>query len=185
MPSDLLKPLAVLARQPQSQRCIKAIRNLGDAWHRLTDEPLSELDTKLHTRGNQLRPGPKIQNAQEDQSSLSNPITVEMSTREPLTTPNEEPPVSEPSRHYRILADWGTVFIWRDYDNLRGGEGDCMLEAEEILCSPVYPPSVFEHYGAWVDLYTDSFDRRCNKTGDFHASTFATVAEEVAWNVAR
>ncbi|RAL06714.1 uncharacterized protein BO97DRAFT_447369 [Aspergillus homomorphus CBS 101889] len=45
MPADLLGPLAVLSRQPQSQRYIKAIRNLGDAWRRLVDESLSESDT--------------------------------------------------------------------------------------------------------------------------------------------
>ncbi|RAH66076.1 uncharacterized protein BO66DRAFT_394936 [Aspergillus aculeatinus CBS 121060] len=185
MPSDLLRPLAVFARQPQSQRYIKAIRNLGDAWRRLADEPLSEPDTKSTLVETSFDLVLTIKSAQEAQSSLSDPMVVEMSTREPLAAPPEDTTTSgSPPRHYRTFADWGTDFIWRDFDDLRCDEGDCMLEADEVLSSPVYPPSVFEHYDAWVETYTENFDQRLNKTGDFHASTFATVAEEVAWNVA-
>ncbi|OJJ96885.1 hypothetical protein ASPACDRAFT_63205 [Aspergillus aculeatus ATCC 16872] len=185
MPSDLLKPLAVFARQPQSQRYIKAIRNLGDAWRRLADEPLPESDTKSTLVETNFDLVLTIENAQDDQSSLSNPIVVEMSTREPLAAPTEDTTASGSSpRHYRIFADWGTDFIWRDFDDLRGDEGDCMLDAEEVLSSPLYPARVFENYDAWVETYAENFDQRRNKTGDFHASTFATVTEEVAWNVA-
>ncbi|PYI16939.1 hypothetical protein BO86DRAFT_391535 [Aspergillus japonicus CBS 114.51] len=184
MASSLVKPLAIFCKQSQSQRYIKTIRNLGDAWRSLAEEPLPESDATSILVETNFDLIVKIKNAKEEQSSSSSPVIVEISTREPLVTPNEESSISEPPRHYRIFADWGTDFIWRDFDDLRGEEGDCMLEAEEILCSPVYPPSVFEHYDAWVETYTENFNQRRNKTGDFHASTFANVAEEVAWNVA-
>ena len=57
-----------------------------------------------------------------------------------------------------------------------------MLEAEEILSS--FPPSVFELYDAWVDTYTNNFKERREQPQDYHATTFPTAAEEVAWNVA-
>ncbi|RAH40442.1 uncharacterized protein BO95DRAFT_447857 [Aspergillus brunneoviolaceus CBS 621.78] len=112
MPSDLLRPLAVFARQPQSQRYIKAIRNLGDAWCRLADELLSESDTKSTLVKTNFDLVLTIENAQEAQSSLSNPMVVEMSTREPRAAPPEITTTSgSPPRHYRILADWGTDLI--------------------------------------------------------------------------
>ena len=85
-------------------------------------------------------------------------------------------------RHYRIFADYGMDFIWREYDELRTGEGDCMLEAEEVLTT--FPSSVLELYNAWVDTYTDNFTERRDKTQNYHADVFLTASEEVAWNVA-
>ncbi|KAJ5333180.1 uncharacterized protein N7506_006963 [Penicillium brevicompactum] len=41
---DIHKPLAVFANQPESQCYIKSIRNLGEAWRKLSDKPLAECD---------------------------------------------------------------------------------------------------------------------------------------------
>ncbi|KAJ5614925.1 hypothetical protein N7537_000039 [Penicillium hordei] len=41
MASGLLKPLAVFCTL-HSQRCIKAVRNLGDAWRSPAEKPLSQ-----------------------------------------------------------------------------------------------------------------------------------------------
>lgn len=41
---DLVKPLALFVSQPQSQRYIKTIKNLGDAWRSLSEEPSTESD---------------------------------------------------------------------------------------------------------------------------------------------
>ncbi|KAJ5352179.1 hypothetical protein N7541_002997 [Penicillium brevicompactum] len=42
--NEIRRPLSVFAKQSESQRYIKNIRNLGDAWRRLSDEPASECD---------------------------------------------------------------------------------------------------------------------------------------------
>ncbi|OQD81430.1 hypothetical protein PENANT_c027G04838 [Penicillium antarcticum] len=39
MTSGLVRPLAVVCIQSQSQRHIKAVRNLGDAWQSYADQP--------------------------------------------------------------------------------------------------------------------------------------------------
>ncbi|KAJ5463990.1 hypothetical protein N7475_007125 [Penicillium sp. IBT 31633x] len=44
MASALLKPLAVFCSQSQSQQCIKTIKNLGDAWRTLDEDPVTEFD---------------------------------------------------------------------------------------------------------------------------------------------
>ena len=155
--TGLLKPLDVFCSQSQSQRYIKTVRNLGDAWRSLADNPLTESDKNSVLVETNFDFVLKITNALEGQQS--EPTTVEMSTHEPpfsttsisttTSTPTESP------RHYRIFADYGTDFIWRDPDDLRSEEGDCMLEAEEVLSS--FPPSVLESHDAWVDTYTDNF----------------------------
>ncbi|RAL14385.1 uncharacterized protein BO97DRAFT_386962 [Aspergillus homomorphus CBS 101889] len=182
MISDLIKPLALFCRQSQFQRYIRRIRNLGDAWRSFTEEPLPESDERATLLETSFGLVFNITNALDEQSG-SDTTNVEITTQEsPASLMTKEPPSLDPPRHYRIFADWGTDFLWRDPDDLRDEEGDCMLDAEEFLSA--YLPSVFEHYDAWVDTYTENFNERRNKTGDFHAFTFATVAEEVAWNVA-
>jgi hypothetical protein len=198
MTSGVLEPLAVFASQSKSQRYIKAIRDLGDTWRSPAEIPLtgSEKDSAvLETNFDFVL---RITNALGSKST-----TVEMSTQERIpmpiresslfaeepsmpTTPVSTTPPMQPdsARDYRIFADYGTDFIWRDPDDLRPEleEGDCMLEAEEVLSS--FPSSVFELYDAWVDTYTNNFRERREKTQNYGASTFATVSEEVAWNVA-
>lgn len=41
---DIRRPLGVFAKQAESQCYIKSIRNLGDAWRKLSDKPLPECD---------------------------------------------------------------------------------------------------------------------------------------------
>ncbi|KAJ5352183.1 hypothetical protein N7452_001157 [Penicillium brevicompactum] len=41
---QIRKPLGIFAKQSESQRYIKNIRNLGDAWRRLSDEPVADCD---------------------------------------------------------------------------------------------------------------------------------------------
>ena len=44
MDYGLLKPLAVFSSQSQSQKYIKTVKNLGDAWRTLAQEPTTELN---------------------------------------------------------------------------------------------------------------------------------------------
>ncbi|KAJ5200004.1 hypothetical protein N7491_009199 [Penicillium cf. griseofulvum] len=91
-----------------------------------------------------------------------------MSAHEPSTSLLTASPTStESPRHYSMFADYGTDFIWRDFDDLRPGEGDFL-----------------ELYNAWVDTYTDNFSERRDKTQNYYADIFLTASEEVAWNVA-
>jgi hypothetical protein len=184
MATGLLKPLDVFCSQSQSQRYIKTIRNLGDAWRSVAEKPLTESDKNSVLVETNFDFVLKITNALEEQQS--EPTTVEMSTHEPpISTTSMSTTTSTPTespRHYRIFADYGTDFIWQDPDDLRSEEGDCMLEAEEVLSS--FPPSVLESYDAWVDTYTDNFKERRDKTQNYHATVFPTTSSEVAWNVA-
>lgn len=59
-----------------------------------------------------------------------------------------------------------------------------MIESQELLDSPSFPPSLLGLYDAWVETYNENFDRRLNKPGDFQASVFPTRSESVAWDVA-
>jgi hypothetical protein len=61
-------------------------------------------------------------------------------------------------------------------------EGDCMLEAEEVLSA--FPLSVLELNDVWVDTYTNNFRERRDKSQNYHTTIFPTASEEVAWNVA-
>lgn len=184
MAPDLLKPLAVFCSQSQSQRYIKTIKNLGDAWRTLTDEPTTESDQKHTVVELSFDLILKITNGLEH-NYKSEPTVVEMSTHEPpssLVPSSTEPPApGVPVRHYRIFADYGTDFIWRNPDDINHDE-DSHVESEDVL-SP-FPPSVMELYDSWVDTYTDNFKKRCEDTQDYSASVFLTASEEVAWNVA-
>jgi hypothetical protein len=200
MASGLLKPLAVFCSQSQSQRYIKAVRNLGDAWRSLAEKPLSKSEEDSALVETNFDFVLKITNILEEQRQSESTI-VEMSAHEPsisllnvsselslstkssATSLSTRPSTStETPRHYRIFADYGTDFIWRDPDDLRPEEGDCMLEAEEVLST--FPLSVLELYNAWVDTYTDNFSERREKTENYYADVFLTASEEVAWNVA-
>ncbi|KAJ6148650.1 hypothetical protein N7497_010632 [Penicillium chrysogenum] len=200
MASGLLKPLAVFCSQSQSQRYIKGVRNIGDAWRSLAEKPLSKSEEDSSLVQTNFDFVLKITNILEEQCQSESTI-VEMSAHEPstsllnvsselsLSTKSSTTSLSagpststESPRHYRIFADYGTDFIWRDPDDLRPDEGDCMLEAEEVLST--FPSSVLELYNAWVDTYTDNFSERRQKTENYYADVFLTASEEVAWNVA-
>lgn len=183
MASGILKPLAVFCSHPQSQRYIKTVRNLGDAWRSLAEKPVPELDRNSVLVETNFDLVLRVTNALEEQWQ-SKPAIVEMLTSEPSTSSlltNSSTP-TEPPRHYRIFADYGTDFIWRDLDDIRPEEGVSVIDAEELLST--YPPSVLELYDAWVETYTDNFQERREKTQNYYASNFLSASEEVSWNVA-
>ncbi|KAJ5913814.1 hypothetical protein N7504_002697 [Penicillium tannophilum] len=181
MASGLLKPLAVFCRQSQSQHYIKSVRNLGDTWRSLAEQPILDCDencTLIETNFDLVL---KITNGLEEQRQL-NPTIVELSTYEPATiSANHSTPTGNP-RNYRIFADYGTDFVWRDPDDVTPEEGDTVVDPEELLNS--LPPSVLELYDAWVNAYTENFLERRDKAGNHPITTFPTGSEEVAWNVA-
>ncbi|KAJ5179853.1 hypothetical protein N7492_003063 [Penicillium capsulatum] len=102
---DLLKPLAALCSQPQSQRYITSIRNLGNAWRSLTEPPLSESDQASAIVETNFDFILKVSNRLAD-NCQSNTTIVDMSTTSRMTEPPE--PTQSP-RHYRIFADYGRV----------------------------------------------------------------------------
>ncbi|KAJ5108281.1 hypothetical protein N7456_004956 [Penicillium angulare] len=182
MVSDLLRPLVVFCSHADSQRYIKDVRNLGDAWRSLSEPPVPQCDSQTVTLETNFDFSFKIKNALEEQLQ-SSPTAVELSTAEALsaTSTDYSNPTNRP-RNYRIFADYGADFLWRDPDDVLPEEGDTVLDAEEFLAP--FPPSVLELYDVWVNTYTENFSERREKPGDYHATTFPGAAEEVAWNVA-
>ncbi|CAI7638637.1 unnamed protein product [Penicillium glandicola] len=167
MISSLLKPLAVFSSQSQSQQYIKSIKNLGDAWRTLTEEPTEcERTTVIKTTFDFVL---KI-------TTETDSLTVEMTTVE---TPTFEP--STPPRHYRIFPEYGTDFLWRAVEDIRDDEQG-YTEADEELGS--FPSSVRVLYDAWVDEWSGNWEKRCEDTQDYHAPVFSDRIEQVAWNVA-
>lgn len=187
MATGLLKPFEVFSCQPQSQRYIKNIRNLGDAWRSLGERPLHESETNFVVIETQFDFILKLAKPLEEESlqekTPSKQPIVQMSTGEnSFPSSAEQIPLEENPRHYCIFADYGTDFIWRDPDDVRPEEGDTVLEPEEVLAS--YPPAVLDLYDSWVETYTESFRKRLEETEDYKATVFSTASEEVAWNVA-
>ncbi|KAJ9303052.1 hypothetical protein DTO271G3_426 [Paecilomyces variotii] len=176
MASNILKPLAVFCSQPQSQIYIKKIRNLGDAWRTLSEESAAESDRNSAVIETQFDFIIKITNPAAESES----ILVEMTTSEAPSS-LESPAQIKSARHYRIFADYGTDFIWRNLNDIAHDE-DSHVESEGVLSE--FPSSVLELYDAWVQQYTDNFKKRCEDTQHYSASVFSTVSEEVAWNVA-
>ena len=91
-------------------------------------------------------------------------------------------PSTQPLRHYRIFADYGTDFIWLNTADPSYSPDDTYVEAADALSS--FPPSVLQNYDAWVDTYADNFKKRCEDTQDYSANVFLTAAEQVAWQIA-
>ncbi|KAJ5761148.1 hypothetical protein N7520_008304 [Penicillium odoratum] len=88
-----------------------------------------------------------------------------------------------PAVYYRIWADYGTDFLWRQNDDdIEENDGESYVEAEEVLSSFLTP--VLELYRAWVEYYCDYFKTRLEDTQDHYADSFHTAHEQVAWNVA-
>lgn len=170
MASKLLKPLAVFSRQSQSQQYIKSIKNLGDAWRTLSEEPCtsSERTTVIQTTFDFVL---KITTEPDD-------LTVEMTT---IIPPSPKPEASTTPRHYRIFPEYGTDFLWRAVEDIREDEQG-YTESEEELVS--FPPCVRELYDVWVDHWSDNWKKRCEDTQDYYADVFSDRIEQVAWNVA-
>ena len=177
----LLKPLLVFCSQSQSQKYIKTIKNLGDTWRTLPDEPeINQNTTVIETTFDFIL---KITKKAEPKCDPE-PVSIEIQTLDetPPSTATSSTAVEEkPVRHYRIFSDYGTDFIWRSLDDIRPGEGS-HVESGEVLSS--FPPSVLELYNAWVETYDNNFKTRCEDTQNYHASVFPSVWEEVAWAVA-
>lgn len=102
--SDILKPLAVFCSQPQSQRYIKKIQNLGDAWRTISKAPSTETDVIIETKFDFTL---KIKTEQNRNIS-----SVEMATSGEHKTAFAPDPV----HHWRIFFDYGTDFIWWNYN---------------------------------------------------------------------
>ncbi|KAJ5969898.1 hypothetical protein N7501_006146 [Penicillium viridicatum] len=166
MISKLLKPLAVFSRQSQSQQCVKSIKNIGDAWRTLTEEPCTESGrtTVIETTFDFIL---KI-------TTEFDGVTVEIIT---IETPSRKLEPSDLSRHYRIFPEYGTDFLWRAVEDIN--------EDTESQDEPVsFPPSVLELYDAWVDQWSTNWEKRIKDTQDYHAPVFSDRVEQVAWNVA-
>ncbi|KAJ5648632.1 hypothetical protein N7490_005004 [Penicillium lividum] len=134
MASRILEPFVVFCMQPQSQKYIKTIRNLGDAWRTFAEEPVPEPGQKLIIIETTFDFTLKIKNELEDA------ISVEM-------TLSDEPQPTESSKplNYRIWADYGTDFLWRQNDDIiEETDGESYVEAEEALSS--FPKPVLELY---------------------------------------
>lgn len=141
--------------QSQSQQYIKTVKNLGDAWRTLAEEPTTELDqnsTVIETRFDLTQ---KTTNEIERKCG-SEPTSVEMKTNEVLSTESSSPVETEPVRHYRIFSDYGTDFIWRNLDDIRPEE-DSHVESEEVLSS--FPSSVLGLYNV-CSKHTTTISKR-------------------------
>ena len=161
--SKLFKSLAVFVNQPESQPYIKSIRSLDGIRPTKTDkntiiiETISDLTLKITYN-------------EEDNSITS----VETSI------PEQQPTTTDP-RHYRMFADCGAEFIWRDVDDVRPEEDESYLEPDEIFAS--FTPSMREHYDAWGSTYNNYFTARLWNPADFGAPLWHSADEQVAWHV--
>lgn len=182
MPPDLVKPLAAFCTQSKSQRFIKTVRNLGDAWRTLSEQPSLEhtdsavIETTFDLNFNFK----KVFNSRQDFSAKFDIPPLETASQEWQSTPVTSSTTSP--RHFRIFADYGTDFIWlNDNDPTYNGESS-YIELEDALAG--LPHEVFDNYDAWVEIYTANFKETCDDPGDYSVHVFPTATEEVAWNVA-
>jgi hypothetical protein len=167
------KPLGIFCTQSESQKYIKSVRNLGDAWRTLSEKP-AHLDTAFVETTFDLVL--KAKTSATDKPCVSFEIpSFEATTDKPSIAP-------ELQRHYRIFADYGTDFLWRNTNDPDYSEDNTYVEAEEALSD--LPPAVFQYYDAWVDTYTSNFKTRCNIPGDYSAPVFVDATDEVSWNIA-
>ncbi|RAO71711.1 uncharacterized protein BHQ10_007723 [Talaromyces amestolkiae] len=180
MSADLLKPLATFCTQSISQRYIKTVRNLGDAWRTLAEQPLLPEHTDLAVIETTFGVTLTIRNdfnSKDFFAMLDIPSLESASQGVP-----RKHGITTPPRHFRIFADYGTDFIWLNYnDPIYDGESS-YIELEDALSG--FPHEVFDNYDSWVEIYTVNFKKRCDDPGDYSVHVFPTVAEEVAWNVA-
>lgn len=179
MASGILKPLAVFCSQSQSQQYIKSVRNLGDAWRTLAEKPPTDPDgsTVIETTFDFVLEITFMSGQRPEFNATPSDIkSVEMKTHGHLP-----PSQTIPLRHYRIVADYGTDFVWRQVEDIKSGE-DSHVDVDEVLSE--HPSSVLNLYDAWVDTYSTLFKERCEDTQDYSATVFPTVSEEVAWHVA-
>ncbi|KAJ5362158.1 hypothetical protein N7541_003002 [Penicillium brevicompactum] len=192
---NIRKPLGVFAKQAESQCYIKSIRNLGDAWRKLSDKTLPEcdknaifvettfgLDIKFTLDEVEISVARVTESEEAEQESPVPNIVTKLQSPDVDRVPTA---TATRPRRYRISYDWGTENLWREYDDLEPeDDGVTHMEVEDLLGSGSFPPSVMERYFAWSDTYNDTFKTRLADTGDYDRSLFATTPEHVAWLVA-
>jgi hypothetical protein len=193
--AGLLEPLAVFCSQPQSQRYVRTIHNLGDSsctladTSNLTSSAADQDKTIIETAFDLMVTIKKGLDKQNFSVTIQAPSTLRQA-HNPITSAVEglsgqessSTPGTLPLRHYRIFADYGTDFIWLNTADPSYSPGNTYVEAADALSS--FPPLVLQNYDAWVDTYTDNFKKRCEDTQDYSANVFHTAAEQVAWQVA-
>lgn len=176
MTSGILRPLAIFCTQSQSQQYIRSVRNLGDAWRTLSEKNDEPTDSDTTFIGTVFDFNLKVKNHTDKTTST----TFEIPSLE--TTTDNQPISTESQRHYRIFADYGTDFLWRNTNDPDYTEDNTYVEAEEALSD--LPPAVFQSYDAWVDTYTSNFKTRCDIPGDYSAHVFVDATDEISWNIA-
>lgn len=133
MPADILKPLVTFCSQSIAQRYIKTVRNLGDAWRTLAEQPSlpehgdsavieTTFGLNLTTR--------KDFNGGEDFSAKLDIPSLEPVSEDVQST--DDTTLSSP-RHFQIFPDYGTDFIWlNDNDPTYNGESS-HIELKDAL----------------------------------------------------
>ncbi|KAJ5390108.1 uncharacterized protein N7496_001176 [Penicillium cataractarum] len=115
MASGILKPLAVFCSQSQSQRYIKTIRNLGDAWRTLAEEPITESDRKFAFIETTFDFTLRITNGLEDATS------VEVLSPFPLSD----------LEHYNAWVDCYSGYFKTRYEDTKDYTANMFLSASE------------------------------------------------------
>ena len=176
MPPDLLKPLSTFCTQSKSQRFIKAVRNLGDAWRTLSEPSLEDPDSAVieTTFGLNFNLKKDFGSRQDFSSKLNVPslATASVESQQGQSSPNSTSTIGP--RHFRIFPDYGTDFIWLNYNDPTYDGESSYIELEDALSG--LPHEVFDNYDAWVEIYTANFKKRCDDPGDYSVHVFPTVA---------
>jgi hypothetical protein len=192
MSSDILKPLVAVLCQPETKRYIKRFCNLEESSqaHTTTPDPDEDDNTVtiettfdldlVVTRGSggqsysvTLEP-PSFARATQETPSL-NSTEADDKIAPPATTP------AEPTRHYAILDEYGTDFLWYGEEDPKHEDLFAWNASEELS---LFPPAVVKSYEAWVITYKTNFKESCYDDRYYYPSVFFTAAEDVAWNVA-
>lgn len=138
MASGLLGPLAIFCTQSQSQQYIRSVRNLGDAWRTLSEKSDERADSDTTFIGTAFDFNLKVKNHPDET------ISTEFEIPSLETTTDSQPISTELQRHYRIFADYGSDFLWRNTDDPDYSEDNTYVEAEDALSD--FPPEVFRYY---------------------------------------
>ncbi|RMJ26769.1 hypothetical protein PHISP_02369 [Aspergillus sp. HF37] len=190
MSSDTLKPLMAVFCEPETKRYIKKFCNLEESWQSHAATPDPDEDDNTVTIETTFDLDLKITRGSDGQShsvTLAPPSfgkatqeTPNYTEADDETTPRASPP-AEPTRHYDIVHEFGTDFLWYGEEDPRR-ENLFAEDASEELSS--FPPAVVKSYEAWVITYKINFKESCHDVRYYYPSVFFTVAQDVAWNVA-
>ena len=82
-------------------------------------------------------------------------------------------------RHYRILPDWQTSFLWKDAKFLTDGSEDSHIDDEEIeILYPRFAPAFFD----WREFYEAAFVKQELHLGS-NKELFPQLEDRVSWGV--